>query len=213
MNTQAKPEKTLSRAERQRLLLRQEIIDTAFIEFSERGYHQTAVSHIAKRLGIGHGSFYRHFENKRDILEHVIMSVCDKIKSVLAEDNAPSASNSLQEYELQIQRIGASLTKIIIDTPGLFRMLFIEATSIDTEMTQSVTEFLDWCAEQTQAYFAHGVKLGYLRKDLDIAATAKVLVGMIMSTALMSINTTDQDMPKRINDAVHRMLLDGIATR
>ena len=65
------------------------------MEFSGRGYHQTGISHIAKRLGIGHGTFYRYFENKRDILEHVIDGVCEKIRLAMAEANAPTASRTL----------------------------------------------------------------------------------------------------------------------
>ncbi|HNL81668.1 MAG TPA: helix-turn-helix domain-containing protein, partial [Agitococcus sp.] len=49
---------SLSRAERNRQQLRSDILQAAFIEFAERGYHQTAISDIAKRLGIGHGTFY-----------------------------------------------------------------------------------------------------------------------------------------------------------
>ena len=37
----------LSRAERQRLQLQADILETAFLEFSERGYHQTAIADIA----------------------------------------------------------------------------------------------------------------------------------------------------------------------
>ena len=151
MENQANMSQTISRAERQRILLRQEIIEAAFIEFSERGYHQTAISHIAMRMGIGHGTFYRHFENKRDILEHVMESVCEKIKSAMIEDDAPTASNTLEEYELQIQRLGTALTKIILETPGLFRILLLEATSIDPEMTRRIMEFFNWCASQVAA--------------------------------------------------------------
>ena len=82
---------SLSRAERNRLQLRADIIQAAFIEFSERGYHQTAIADIAKRLGIGHGTFYRHFANKRDILEHVIDDVTQKITAALVAENAPTA--------------------------------------------------------------------------------------------------------------------------
>jgi AcrR family transcriptional regulator len=202
-----------SRAERQRLQLRQEIIDAAFVEFSERGYHQTGISHIAKRLGIGHGTFYRYFENKRDILEHVIDGVCEKIRLAMAEANAPTASRTLEDYEGQLARLGVSLSKILHETPGLFRILLLEATSIDPEMTRRITDFFDWCASQVEAYFENGMQQGFLRSDLDKQATAHVLVGMIFSTILMTINAGDQDLLKRMNSAVRRMLLDGIASR
>ena len=202
-----------SRAERQRLQLRQDIIDAAFIEFSERGYHQTGISHIAKRLGIGHGTFYRYFENKRDILEHVIDGVCEKIRLAMAEANAPTASRTLEDYEGQLARLGVSLSKILHETPGLFRILLLEATSIDPEMTRRITDFFDWCASQVEAYFENGMQQGFLRSDLDKQATAHVLVGMIFSTILMTINAGDQDLLKRMNYAVRRILLDGIASR
>jgi AcrR family transcriptional regulator len=202
-----------SRAERQRLQLRQDIIDAAFMEFSGRGYHQTGISHIAKRLGIGHGTFYRYFENKRDILEHVIDGVCEKIRLAMAEANAPTASRTLEDYEGQLARLGVSLSKILHETPGLFRILLLEATSIDPEMTRRITDFFDWCASQVEAYFENGMQQGFLRSDLDKQATAHVLVGMIFSTILMTINAGDQDLLKRMNAAVRRILLDGIASR
>ena len=182
------------------------------MEFSERGYHQTGISHIARRLGIGHGTFYRYFENKRDILEHVIDSVCDKIRLAMAEANAPTASRTLEDYEAQLARLGISLSKILHETPGLFRILLLEATSIDPEMTRRITDFFDWCARQVDAYFEDGMRQGFLRSDLDRQATAHVLVGMIFSTILMTINGGDPELLKRMNSAVRRMLLDGIAS-
>jgi AcrR family transcriptional regulator len=204
---------TVSRAERRRFQLRQEIIDAAFMKFSERGYHQTSISDIAKHLGIGHGTFYRYFDNKRDILEHVIDSVCEKIRLAMAKANAPTASKTLEDYEAQLARLGVSLSKILRETPGLFRILLLEATSIDPEMTRRITDFFDWCARQVDAYFENGMRQGFLRSDLDRQATAHVLVGMIFSTILMTINAGDPDLLKRMNSAVRRMLLDGIASR
>nr|WP_288496890.1 helix-turn-helix domain-containing protein [uncultured Acinetobacter sp.] len=42
-------------------------MEATFLEFSESGYHQTAISDIAKRFCISHSTFYLHFQNKRDI--------------------------------------------------------------------------------------------------------------------------------------------------
>ncbi|MFT8181107.1 TetR/AcrR family transcriptional regulator, partial [Mycobacteroides chelonae] len=70
---------TLSRAERKKLEMRQEILDAAFACFSEQGYHATGVADIAGRIGIGHGTFYRYFKSKRDIIEHVIDDVTEQI--------------------------------------------------------------------------------------------------------------------------------------
>ncbi|QUN38683.1 TetR/AcrR family transcriptional regulator [Burkholderia cenocepacia] len=135
---------TLSRAERNRLQLRADIIDAALEIFASKGYYQTSIADIAKRLGIGHGTFYRHFENKRDILEHVINDVSAKIVAALEAENGPTAVTTLEGYREQTARNAKSLTRIIGENPAIARLLLLEATSIDAEMTRRIGEMLDW---------------------------------------------------------------------
>ncbi len=205
---------TLSRAERNRLQLRAEIIQTAFEEFSAKGYHQTAISDIAKRLGIGHGTFYRHFENKRDILEHVINEVSAKIINALSEENAPNATATLDGYREQTARIAKRLTAIFAENPGIARLMLFEATSIDPEMTQRIMTLLDWGGRLTASYMENGVKLGFFRADLDTEATGHAVIGMIMMSVIRFLNTPDdRDAQKTFGEAIQRLLVDGIARR
>ena len=86
-----------SYAERRKAQLREEIVEAAFGVFVERGYHQAGIAEIAERLGIGHGTFYRHFENKRAILDYVIDGVMARALRALAAENAPGAADDLEE--------------------------------------------------------------------------------------------------------------------
>jgi hypothetical protein len=124
----------------------------------------------------------RHLATIEDPVEHVIDGVCETIRLAMAEANAPTASRTLEDYEGQLARLGVSLSKILHETPGLFRILLLEATSIDPQMTRRITDFFDWGASQVEAYFENGMQQGFLRSDLDKQATAHVLVGMIFST-------------------------------
>ncbi|SHV52962.1 putative transcriptional regulator, TetR [Mycobacteroides abscessus subsp. abscessus] len=76
-------------AQRQRAkraeLVREEVIEAALAEFAERGYHQTSISHIAKRLGSGHSMFYRYFENKRDIVDHAVRQMNGRLLAVIGD--------------------------------------------------------------------------------------------------------------------------------
>src|SRR5437762_8338251 len=47
---------------------RQTILDAALCLFSEKGYHQTTVPDIVTAAGVGHGTFYEYFSNRRDVL-------------------------------------------------------------------------------------------------------------------------------------------------
>lgn len=203
---------SLSRAERQRLQLQADIIEAAFIEFSERGYHQTAISDIAKRLGIGHGTFYRHFENKRDILEKVIVDTMLKIASLLAEENAPDAVNSLQAYREQCERISARFQEFAQANPRALRLILMEATSIDAEMTARVSNLLHMSGLMTAGYIKNGVDKGFLRADLDVEATGHAIVGMIIGGAMRFLSAPqDTAALARYGDAVISMMMPGMA--
>ncbi|GAC1377648.1 MAG: TetR/AcrR family transcriptional regulator [Aquirhabdus sp.] len=205
---------TLSRAERNRLQLRADIIQAAFEEFSAKGYHQTAISDIAKRLGIGHGTFYRHFQNKRDILEHVINDVTTKIVNVLSEENAPNAAATLEDYREQISRIIERLIPIMIENPGIARLMLFEATSIDPEMTQRLMTILDWGGRLTASYMENGVKLGFFRADLDTEATGHAVIGMIMMTVIRFLNTPDDRAgQQKLVNAIQRLAIDGLVKK
>src|SRR5262245_30350138 len=113
----------LSRAERKKQELRQEIIDAAFECFAERGYHVTGVSEIAAHLGIGIGTFYRFFQNKRDIVEVVIDDLIARLFEALTAENAPEATHTLAEYQAQVIGIGDSLAKVLKADPRVPRLL------------------------------------------------------------------------------------------
>src|ERR1700758_4636281 len=128
-----------SSAERRKLQLREEIIDAAIDVFAESGYHECGVADIAKRVGIGHSTFYRHFENKRAILDEVINTVIERFMAALAAENAPDAANTLDEYRDQAARIGTALADISSDI-RVVRLLLIEAASVDTDLRQRIDD-------------------------------------------------------------------------
>lgn len=201
-------------AERKKEALRAEIIDAAFAEFAERGYHQTGIADIAKRLGIGHGTFYNHFANKREILEHVVDDVVERITGALEAENAPEAVTTLDEYREQAHRIAAALTAIVEADPRVARMLLLEATSIDAEMTSRLLGLLEEAGRISAAYLQNGVDQGFLRPDLDVEATADAIVGMILGGALRSLRTPlDLDDRRRFDEGLIRLLIEGIAVR
>ncbi|OTG88567.1 TetR/AcrR family transcriptional regulator [Acinetobacter sp. ANC 3832] len=201
----------LSRAERQRIQLQADILDAAFMEFSERGYHQTAISDIAKRVGIGHGTFYRHFENKRDILQHVISETMQKIMALLTGDNAPQAVHNIEEYRQQCERISEQLRTFARENPLTLKLLLLEATSIDNEMTHFVQNLMQMAGMMTANYLKHGVDLGFFRADLDCENTGHNIIGMITNGALRFLATPeDEDALKKYGISIIDLIIGGM---
>lgn len=202
-----------TRAERRKAETRREIIEAAFDCFAERGYHATGIADIAARLGLGHGTFYRYFENKRDIVEHVISEIIDRVLQALTAENAPDAVDTLDEYREQTRRIGEALGRILMQDPRIPKMLLLEAPGIDPAMGERVLGLMESLAAVTASYLAHGVELGYLRADLDVDGSAHAINGMILGAMLASARNPDPADVKRLSEAIRRLMYDGIAAR
>ncbi|MGW5381850.1 TetR/AcrR family transcriptional regulator [Nocardia sp. NPDC003963] len=202
--------KPSTRAERRKAELRQEIIDTAFVCFAEKGYHATGIADIATELGIGHGTFYRYFSNKRDIIDHVIDDLAARIIDALGTDNAPDAATSLDQYRAQIDRIGIALTRILVEDRRVAQLLLFHATGIDDELTQRLYGLLDTADTLTAGYLDHGVELGYLRADLDTINTARAVTGMMLAGVVHGLRNPDEAAIAALNGAIRRLLVDGV---
>lgn len=202
--------KPSSRIERRKAELRQEIIDTAFASFAEKGYHATGIADIANELGIGHGTFYRYFANKRDIIDHVIDDLAARIIEALGTENAPDAAQSLEAYRGQLERIGGALNDIFLEDRRVAQLLLFQATGIDAELTMRLYGLLDTADALTAAYLEHGVEQGYLRADLDTANTARAVTGMILGAILHGLRNPDQGEIDGLTQAIRRLLIDGV---
>jgi len=202
--------KSATRAEQRKAELRQEIIDTAFVRFAEQGYHATGIADIATELGIGHGTFYRYFSNKRDIIDHVIDDLAARIIEALGTENAPDAATSLDDYRAQLDRIGEALTDILANDRRAAQLLLFHATGIDDELTRRLYGLLDTADALTAGYLEHGVELGYLRADLDTCNTARAITGMLLAAAVHGLRDPNQTSSAGLNQAIRRLLIDGV---
>lgn len=206
------PVRAPSRLELRKAQTRREIIDAAFTCFAEQGYHATGIADIAARLGIGHGTFYRYFENKRDIVEHVINDLIERIVETLGAENAPDAAATLDDYRAQSARIGEGLSRIFSQDPRVPQLL-LSAAGIDDAMREKMLDLFELTTPLTAAYLEHGVEVGYLRSDLDVDSTAQAINGMILGSVLAALRDPTPERQARLSAAIRAVMYDGIAAR
>ncbi|KRB77211.1 TetR family transcriptional regulator [Nocardioides sp. Root190] len=200
----------LSRLERRKAETRRDIIDAAFTCFADQGYHSTGIADIAARLGIGHGTFYRYFENKRDIVENVIDELIERIIATLGAENAPDAVDTLEGYRAQSARIGEGLARIFSEDPRV-PLLLLSAAGIDDAMREKMLDLFELTAPLTAEYLEHGVRCGYLRADLDVEPTAQAINGMILGSVLAALRDPTPQRQARLSAAIRAVMYDGIA--
>jgi AcrR family transcriptional regulator len=161
---------------------RDAILDAAHAVFARKGYAAAGIADLAGELGIGHGTVYRYFDNKRDVAAAVLDRALTRIAEVVAAES-PDASAGLAEYRAQVWRIGRRLYELFAADPALGRLVFFDLASVDEELRERHRQALDRFADYTAAYLRNGIDRGFLRGDLDVEVTAQVINGMVFAGA------------------------------
>ena len=186
---------------------RNEILDAAERIFAEKGFHDAGIADIAADLGIGHGTFYRYFENKQDVavqvLERAVMRIAE---AAFGED--PNATNTVGEYRAQTERIMTSMFEMLERNPRALQLFHAQAQGIDGAALQ---DSFDAYTAYTTRYLENGVRKGFLRQDLDIEITAQALVGLIFEgTRRAVVENAPRETWERWIAAGVALMFDGI---
>jgi AcrR family transcriptional regulator len=192
---------------------RTEIIQAAFEVFSTRGYQAAGIADIAERLGIGHGTFYRYFKNKRDILDQVVDYGVERIVAALEIETAEPAS-TMAEFREQLRHIGERLFALLDAEPGLGSVVLLEATSIDEEMTQRILGLLETFGAMGTVFLQNGIDRGFLRQDLDALSLGRALTALTLPGLFAAVRgEAGPEERTRYIDAMVGLVCDGIAKR
>jgi AcrR family transcriptional regulator len=190
---------------------RRQIIEAAYEVFSRKGYNATGIADIAERLGIGHGTFYRYFKNKRDILDQVVDYGVERIMQALAAETAEPAG-TLDEFREQLRRIGERLFTLLHSEPGLGQVVLLEATSVDEELTGRVLALIDTFGALAGMFLQNGVKRGFLRDDLDTESAGRAITSLILPALFAAVRgETDAAARRRYLDCMVGLVCEGIA--
>lgn len=93
-------ERSGPKTERGRRTLRR-LLDAAGEEFGARGYHETAISHITQRAGVGLGTFYVYFKSKEEVFKALVADMGARTRHALSE-SVKDAPNRLEAERLGI---------------------------------------------------------------------------------------------------------------
>jgi AcrR family transcriptional regulator len=192
---------------------RDAILVAAHAVFAQKGYAAAGIADLADALGIGHGTVYRYFDNKRDVAAAVLDRALARIAEVVTAEQ-PDATDSLEGYRAQVERIGHRLYELFAADPALGRLVFVDLGTVDDELRMRLLAAFDGFAEYTAAYLRNGVAKGFLRADLDVATVARVINGMVFEGAAQVARTPDPS-PLRHAwiHAVVMLMFDGLASR
>jgi AcrR family transcriptional regulator len=86
---------------------KKELIDAAYLLFSELGYDNTSVNAIIEKVGVSKGAFYYHFESKEDLLDTMVKAQVEQILRIAREVTSARDLSAIGKFNLMFARIQA----------------------------------------------------------------------------------------------------------
>ena len=84
---------------------KRDIIEKAKLVFAKRGYHNTNLSHISQKCGMGRTTLYQYFKNKDDIFYHTIGNQLEEIQiqvEVITQNNQMTFVEKIKQIIYQL---------------------------------------------------------------------------------------------------------------
>jgi AcrR family transcriptional regulator len=144
--------------------------------FVERGYDTTRPQDIAREAGLGHGTFYLHYPDKRACFLTFVEDARQELDIHLR-----SHRNAGQTLE---QRIAATLTAIYDYSdshPGVLRAAMTDECVIDTEGVQARPLLMLWGSEWAEM-IREAVQEGAACGSFDTEIIGQAIVGALHQT-------------------------------
>lgn len=101
---------------------KKEFLDTAQELFFSRGYEQTSVETIIKKIGLSKGSFYYYFKSKEDLLDQLTIRVSERILREIQKVTQKKDLNATEKLNQAYQVVGniklknMALMKVLLET-------------------------------------------------------------------------------------------------
>ncbi len=177
MPSDLRKERDRARTERRR----QAVLDAATRVFVRQGFHRTLISDIAKEAGVGQGTFYRHFPDKRAIFEAVFDRFVDSLFAEFAgmSANLPKDAREYRDSSVAaILRVARGLER----NQDLAKMLMRETPAVDAVLEDKLAALQDGFVMLAKSFLDHAVANGFARPcDTQLEAQAIVGIGTSMA--------------------------------
>lgn len=172
-----------------------QILSCAKRVFAERGFHAANVSHICEAAGIGRGTLYQYFTNKRSVLTAILRETLER---VTAHMQAVRIDTALLPAPEQVKRSVVwaynakqlkDLLSVVFDDGDTLRILLRDAVGLDVEIESMLVEIDAVVTGIVERDLRRALAAGFIR-ELDPHAVAMLIVGGIEKLALAALRSS-----------------------
>jgi AcrR family transcriptional regulator len=177
---------------------RQQILDAAVRLFHDRGYHATGMDEIGAAAGITGPGIYRHFRNKEEILETLMVergeAVVAEVDRIAASDMAPSDA---------LEALVSSFVLGIVANPSLAVVAMFERNTLGPETRA-------WTDRMERHNIEEWVRaVGRVRTDLS-EAECRVVVHAALTLGVAVCNYKSGLDDETVTALLHPMVVTAV---
>lgn len=185
------------------------IVQAAYSEYSAQGYYKTSVDTITRRAGVSHGTFYRYFANKNEVLTHLMHRLLAPIPLSIEQLDAvrvlPVREERWPEFEAIIRQIIIQLA----DATGLLKA-FMQALLQDRAMFAVLARIVRAAAAIFEVAIAAGQKKGQYpgcRSDIIAEIMATCVATSILMRSMGIIACSPEALARNIAGILYPALM------
>jgi TetR/AcrR family fatty acid metabolism transcriptional regulator len=176
-----------------------QILECAKRVFAEKGFHAANVSHICAAAGIGRGTLYLYFANKKAVFTAIVRESLGRVQALMQ-------SRRTRRYPLpETLRRGDAIDwsagqlrrvfEVVFQDERTLRILLREAVGLDMDVERLLGEIDDALIALVAADLADSQAAGIVRADLDPHLTATLMVGGAEKLALAALRNAESPEP------------------
>jgi AcrR family transcriptional regulator len=172
--------------------------------FAQRGFHAANVSHICEAAGIGRGTLYLYFQNKRAVLTAILRETLDRIRALMERQSAdvtfapPEKITRTVAMEWTAKQL-RELLEVAFEDEHTLRILLREAVGLDVDVEKILGEIDETLISIVERSLLATQKAGFAR-PLDARAVATMVVGGVEKLALSALRS---DAPVDLDRLAH----------
>lgn len=160
----------------------EQILESALLLFSEKGFYSTTIPDIAKNMDMSVGNFYNYFASKEELAKEIIRHSSDLLGAQIREVNEQEIS-----AKEKIQAIVRLYFKIVSEKPqhiNYFLRVFLANKEIFKEGCEGMLCVSAYMTEM-MIFFEEGVSSGELRNQ-DFFSAFGLFMGYLGGFAFLN---------------------------
>ncbi len=182
---------------------RREIVQAALDLACEHGPENVSTGMIAEHLGLTQPAIYKHFRHKEDIWAAAAEGLAEKVR-----ENIATAGQGDRDPVARLRALVLAHLDLIGRNPALPELMTMRAAPpARSSFRATIRGVMLELREAFERAIAQGVASGALRRDLEPADAAQLLLGLIQSLALRVLVSRDRGVFRRDGARLLELLL------